>query len=49
MEEFLDKEVRAVFLSLMTVLLGDFQKFITVLRFNPSPGFYFNMVSEQVM
>ena len=44
LEEFLDKKVRAVFLSLMTFLLGDFQKYVTVLRFNPTPGFYFNMV-----
>ena len=44
-EEFLDKKVRAVFLSLMTILLGDYQKFVTVLHFTPTPGFYFNMVS----
>lgn len=44
-DEFLDKEVRAVFLGLMTVLLGNYQKFVTVLRFKPEPGFYFNMVS----
>ena len=44
-DEFHDKEVRAVFLGLMTILLGDYQKFVTVLRFNPVPGFYFNMVS----
>ena len=43
-EELMDKEVRAVFLCLFTYLLGDYQNYITVIRFKP-PSFYFNNVS----
>ena len=46
-EELLDKEVRAIFLCLMATLLGDYQKFISVLRFQPNPTFYFNMVRDE--
>ena len=44
-EELMDKEVRAVFLCLFTYLLGDYQNYVTVIRFKP-PSFYFNKVSE---
>lgn len=43
-EELMDKEVRAVFLCLFTYLLGDYQNYVTVIRFKP-PSFYFNKVS----
>ena len=43
-EELMDKEVRAVFLCLFTYLMGDYQNYITVIRFKP-PSFYFNTVS----
>ena len=43
-EEMMDKEVRAVFLCLFTYLLGDYQNYVTVIRFKP-PSFYFNTVS----
>ena len=43
-DDILDKEVRAIFLCLMAILLGDYQNFVTVLRFNPSPAFHFNLV-----
>ena len=46
-EELMDKEVRAVFLCLFTYLLGDYQNYVTVIRFKP-PSFYFNKVSMQV-
>ena len=45
-EELMDKEVRAVFLCLFTYLLGDYQNYVTVIRFKP-PSFYFNKVSTQ--
>ena len=45
-EELMDKEVRAVFLCLFTYLLGDYQNYVTVIRFKP-PSFYFNKVSMQ--
>ena len=44
-EELMDKEVRAVFLCLFTYLLGDYQNYVTVIRFKP-PSFYFNKVSD---
>jgi myotubularin-related protein 5/13 len=40
--ELQDKEVRAVFLCLLVSLLGDYQQFVTVLRFHPLPSFTFN-------
>ena len=43
-DEALDREVRAVFISLMATLLGDYQNFVTVLRFNPTPAFHFHLV-----
>ena len=43
-EELLDKEVRGIFMCLMASLLGDYQKFVSVLRFQPNPIFYFNVV-----
>ena len=43
----MDKEVRAVFLCLFTYLLGDYQNYVTVIRFKP-PSFYFNTVSALV-
>ena len=39
-----DKEVRAVFLCLLVSLLGDYEQFVTVLRFHPQPSFAFNKV-----
>ena len=47
-EEMMDKEVRAVFLCLFTYLLGDYQNYVTVIRFKP-PSFYFNTVSQSSM
>ncbi len=43
--EMKDCEVRAVFLCLFMVLLGDYQHYVTVIRFFPLPQFYFNTVS----
>ena len=45
-DEALDREVRAVFICLLATLLGEYQNFVTVLRFNPSPAFHFNQVCE---
>lgn len=47
-EELMDKEVRAVFLCLFTYLLGDYQNYVTVIRFKP-PSFYFNKVSVETL
>ncbi|XP_064399586.1 myotubularin-related protein 5-like isoform X3 [Halichondria panicea] len=44
-DEMKDCEVRAVFLCLFMVLLGDYQHYVTVIRFFPMPQFYFNMSS----
>ncbi len=46
--EMKDCEIRAVFLCLFMVLLGDYQHYVTVIRFFPLPQFYFNTVSEWV-
>lgn len=43
-EEELDREVRAIFICLLAILLGDYQNYVTVLRFQPTPSFYFNLV-----
>ena len=39
-----DKEVRAVFLNLIALLVGDFQEYATVLRYLPQPAFYVDRV-----
>ena len=46
-DEMKDCEVRAVFLCLFMVLLGDYQHYVTVIRFFPMPQFYFNMVRNK--
>lgn len=46
--ELRDREVRAVFLCLFMVLIGDYQHYITVIRFFPVPQFYFNKVCKDV-
>ena len=43
-DEFCDRETRAIFVCLMAVLVGEYQKFVTVLRFQPAPAFFFNLV-----
>ena len=43
-DDILDREVRAVFLCLFVLLLGDYQHYVTVIRFSPSPAFFFNKV-----
>lgn len=43
-DEVLDREVRSVFLCLFVLLLGDYQQYVTVIRFRPSPAFFFNKV-----
>lgn len=41
-----DKEVRAVFLNLIALLVGDFQEYATVLRYLPQPAFYVDRVRD---
>ena len=43
-DEMRDREVRAVFLCLLMTLVGDYQHYVTVIRFFPLPQFYFNKV-----
>ena len=39
-----DKEVRAAFLNLIALLVGDFHEYATVLRYLPQPAFYVDRV-----
>lgn len=38
-----DKAIRAVFISVFLYLIGNYQQYLTVLRFHPEPRFFFDV------
>lgn len=42
-----DKAIRAVFISTFLYLIGNYQQYLTVLRFHPEPRFFFDVKEYQ--